>query len=174
MSDLEDFRERKDEYYRRGDGSPLDRGQRKLFQGLAYFPENPELVVVAALREPENPGEVTLDTSTGDRVTYRRAGTVDFVVDGESVQITLYQSDNDERFFVPFRDATSGRQTYAAGRYLEVDPPHDGQVVVDFNYAYTPYCAYSAHWSCPLPPVENWLAVPIRAGELDFTGRTEH
>jgi len=174
VNDLDDFRTRKDEFYRRGDGSPLDRGQRKLFQGLAYFPENPDLVVIAALQDPDNPGEVTFDTSTGDRVTYRRAGTVDFTVDGEPARITLYQSDHDEQYFVPFRDSTSGHESYPAGRYLEVDPPHDGHVVVDFNYAYNPYCAYSSHWSCPLPPVENWLAVPIRAGEMDFAGRVEH
>ena len=174
MNALEDFRARKDEYYRTGDGSPLDRIQRKLFQGLAYFLENPDLIVIASLREPDDAGEVGLETSTGDRQIYRRAGTVEFTVDGEPAQITLFQSDHDEQFFVPFRDATSGRESYAAGRYLEVDPPHDHQVVVDFNFAYNPYCAYSAHWSCPLPPVENWLAVPIRAGEMDYTGRADH
>jgi uncharacterized protein (DUF1684 family) len=174
VSALADFRARKDEFYRRGQDSPLDRLQRKLFQGLAYFPENPELVVVAALEEPENPGDVTLETSTGDSQTYRRAGVVHFTVDGEASQITLFQSNHDEQFFVPFRDATSGQDTYGSGRYLEVDPARDGHVVVDFNYAYNPYCAYNAQWSCPLPPVENWLAVPIRAGEKDFTGRGEH
>jgi hypothetical protein len=162
VNTLADFRARKDEFYRSGHDSPLDRLQRKLFQGLEYFPENPDLVVIAPLEEPENPGDVTLETSTGDSQTYRRAGIVHFTVDGEPTQITLFRSQHDEQFFVPFRDSTSGRETYGAGRYLEVDPPHTGHVVVDFNYAYNPYCAYNAQWSCPLPPVENWLTVPIR------------
>jgi uncharacterized protein len=174
VSALADFRVRKDEFYRRGQDSPLDRLQRKLFQGLAYFPENPDLVVVAALEPPENPGEVTLETSTGDSQTFRRGGIVHFTVDGEASQITLLQAEHDEQFFVPFRDATSGQTTYGSGRYLEVDPPRDGHVVVDFNYAYNPYCAYNGQWSCPLPPVENWLPVPIRAGEMEFPGSEGH
>ena len=174
MSTLADFRAHKDEFYRRGQDSPLDRLQRKLFQGLEYFPENPELVVEAELEAPQNPGEVSLETSTGDTQTYRRAGVVHFTVDGEASQITLFQTGHDEQFFVPFRDATSGQESYGSGRYLEVDPPRAGRVVVDFNYAYNPYCAYNHQWSCPLPPVENWLAVPIRAGEKDFPDREEH
>ena len=62
------------------------------------------------------------------------------------------------------------RAPHGAGRYLEVEPPVDGRVVVDFNDAYNPYCCYNEAWSCPIPPGENWLPVPIRAGEKDFTG----
>ena len=71
-----------------------------------------------------------------------------------------------EELFLPFRDATSERETYGAGRYLDVEPPAgDGLVLVDLNYAYNPNCAYNPDWSCPIPPGENWLGVPIRAGE---------
>ena len=174
MSALQDFRERKDEFYRTSHDSPLDRSQRKFFHGLQYFAENSDLVVTAALEAPENPGQITLETSTGDSQTYRRAGVVNFAVDGEPTRITLFQSDQSDQFFVPFRDATSGRETYGAGRYLEVDPSQDGKVVVDFNYAYNPYCAYNAQWSCPLPPVENWLPLAIRAGERDFPDHEAH
>jgi len=69
------------------------------------------------------------------------------------------------RLFLPFRDATSGVETYGAGRYLDVDPEPAGTVVVDFNMAYNPFCAYDDASSCALPPYENWLPVPIRAGE---------
>jgi len=81
--------------------------------------------------------------------------------------VTLYASGNSRSLFLPFRDATSGKETYGAGRYLDLDVRGD-EVLIDFNYAYTPNCAYSADWSCPLPPAENWLEVPIRAGEMTF------
>jgi len=83
--------------------------------------------------------------------------------------VTLFASPDMHELFLPFRDRTSGSETYGAGRYLEVEPPGaDGWVVVDFNLAYNPYCAYNPEWSCPIPPGENWLAVPIRAGEKTF------
>ena len=87
---------------------------------------------------------------------------------------TLYQARGEDSLFLPFRDALSGKETYGAGRYLDVAPPHSGHVVVDFNYAYNPSCAYDPQFSCPLPPRENWLQVPIRAGEKNFQGAETH
>ena len=69
------------------------------------------------------------------------------------------------QFFLPFADATSGKETYGSGRYLEVHEFRDGRVLADFNYAYSPYCAYNDIWSCPITPFENRLPVPIRAGK---------
>jgi uncharacterized protein (DUF1684 family) len=174
MSELQEFRVSKDQFYRSGRDSPLTRSQKIGFTGLAYFDEHPDLRIDAELAEPPNHDEITLETSTGDSQTYRRAGLVHFAVDGQPTQITLYAAEDADRFFVPFRDATSGHETYGAGRYLEVDPPVDGRVILDFNYAYNPYCAYNDQWSCPLPPLENWLAVPIRAGEKEFEGKISH
>jgi uncharacterized protein (DUF1684 family) len=173
MSRLDEFRLLKDQSFRRASESPLTPGQRLRFGGLAYFPESSDLVVADILEASDDEGEeITLDTSTGDVTTYRRAGFVRFSVDGEPTRVTLFSADDRDEFFLPFRDATSGFETYGAGRYLEVDPPgSDGRVIVDFNYAYNPYCAYNGDWSCPLPPVENWLNVPIRAGEKDFPDR---
>ena len=68
---------------------------------------------------------------------------------------------------MPFRDATSGRESYGAGRYLDIEPEEDGTYTVDFNVAYNPWCAYAPQYSCPLPPRENWLPFPIEAGEQD-------
>jgi uncharacterized protein (DUF1684 family) len=112
---------------------------------------------------------IVMQTSTGDQQTYRRAGVVRFDVDGRPTQVTLYSSPDMHELFLPFRDATSGKDTYGAGRYLEVErPAGESRVVIDFNVAYNPYCAYNPNWSCPIPPGENWLAVPIRAGERTF------
>ena len=112
-----------------------------------------------------------MQTTTGGEQTYHRAGVVRFDLEGEPAKVTLYASPEMHELFVPFRDATSGNETYGAGRYLEVEPPDErGNVVVDFNDAYNPYCAYNPEWSCPIPPGENWLPVAIRAGERTFEG----
>ncbi len=110
-----------------------------------------------------------LGTSMGDREGYQRVGRVSFDLEGKSCELFLYsQEENPAVCFVPFRDKTSGVETYGAGRYLEAELSADGWVEIDFNYAYNPYCAYNENWSCPLPPMENWLTVPIRAGEMSF------
>ena len=72
---------------------------------------------------------------------------------------------------MPFVDATSGGETYGAGRYLELEALEDGTFLADFNLAYNPYCAYSEDYSCPVPPAENRIAVPVRAGEMQYHGR---
>lgn len=82
--------------------------------------------------------------------------------------MTVFGDDHGHEMFLPFADATSGEGTYAAGRYLDVQRAHGGSLLVDFNHAYNPYCAYNESWSCPLTPFENRLTVPVRAGEKDF------
>lgn len=174
VSELEEFRAAKDDFFRSHPQSPLTPGQRAAFTRLAYFPADPALRIEAVLDTDVDRDEpIKLQTTGGGTQEYRRAGRVRFRVDGQEAEITLYQSKSQRELFVPFRDATSGRETYGAGRYLEVDRPGpDGRVVVDLNYAYNPYCAYNVDWSCPLPPRENWLRVPLRAGEQSFTGDT--
>lgn len=174
---LEEFRRGKDHFFAHDEGSPLSHHQRHEFSGLTYFPPNPSLQIDAALEEPGDREPLTVQTSTGDTQTYRRAGLVRFRVDGQDAQLTLFTSDDGgggHGLFLPFRDQTSGAETYGAGRYLDVDPPRDARVRLDFNYAYSPSCAYNEQWSCPLPPVENWLRVPIRAGEKTFAGGHGH
>src|SRR5215472_16323238 len=103
-----------------------------------------------------------MQTSTGDVQEYVRYGRLHFTVDGQAVELTLY-ADGDA-YFLPFADALAGVETYGAGRYLELVPLGNGQLLVDFNLAYNPYCAYNDLWSCPITPAENRLVVPIRAG----------
>jgi len=170
VSPLQEFRREKDAFFARHPQSPLLDAQRRTFKGLAYFEENPELRVDGPLENAADPGEVGLETTGGGPQVYRRRGVVRFEVAGQPVQVTLFAAQEQHELFLPFRDATSGQETYAAGRYLDVAPPVGGRVVIDFNYAYNPYCAYNERWSCPLPPVENWLKAPIRAGEKAFAG----
>jgi uncharacterized protein (DUF1684 family) len=176
MSELQDFRADKDEFFRHHPQSPLTHEQRAAFEGLSYYAESGGLVVRDALVTDgvDLEEEIVMQTTTGGTQIYRRAGVVRFDVDGVPAQLTLFASSDTPELFLPFRDATSGNETYGAGRYLEVEPPGPDQVVVvDLNYAYNPYCAYNPDWSCPIPPGENWLAVPIHAGEKSFPGSYE-
>ena len=166
-SELTRFRAEKDRVFAKDPHSPLTPQQRRAFRGLAYFDENPQLVIHASIDRKVEPGEVLMATSGGEEQRYRRYGLVRFHVDQQPAQVVLYASDDSDDLFVPFRDVTSGTETYGAGRYLEVHP-HGDHVTIDFNYAYNPNCAYDPSWSCPLPPAENWLKVPIRAGEKRF------
>ncbi len=160
--DIYTFRQRKDDFFRTDPASPVEG-----FAGLRYFPVSPTFVFTPRL-EPLTSEPLELVTSVGDTQTYLRYGRVSFTVAGESCTLTLFvQAGDSGRFFVPFKDATNGRETYPAGRYL--DPPFsEGKVRLDFNTAYNPYCAYSERYRCPLPPAENRLTVAIRAGEKTY------
>ncbi|MEX2203091.1 MAG: DUF1684 domain-containing protein [Actinomycetota bacterium] len=171
MSKLSEFRAEKDAFFREHPNSPLTASQRATFRGLDYFSENEALIVRAPLETDgvDRDEAIAMQTTTGGEQMYHRSGVVRFEVDGEPAAVTMYASPEMHELFVPFRDATSGKETYGAGRYLEVAPPDaQGNVVVDFNDAYNPYCAYNPEWSCPIPPGENWLPVAIRAGEKNF------
>lgn len=171
---LSNFREQIDDFMQFHPQSPLDDDRRDSFTGLDYYDENPALAFIAAVeRLPDDEPLIEMETSTGDTRSFRRWGTFEFEVDGEPARLTLYSDAAGGEFFLPFRDATSGDETYGAGRYLDNHRPGlrqvgENEMEVDFNYAYNPYCAYSPYFSCPLPPRENWLKVSIRAGEKDF------
>jgi uncharacterized protein len=176
MTELDELRAAKDEFFRDDPHSPLTPTQRASFDGLSYFPEDDAMRIRAELETEgvDLDERIVMQTTTGGEQVYQRAGVIHFDVNGEAAQLTLYASDDAHDLFVPFRDATSGKESYGAGRYLEVDPPGpDGHEVVDLNAAYNPFCAYNPEWSCPIPPGENWLRVPIRAGERSFPGAHE-
>lgn len=167
MTELAEFRKHKDEFFKSDPHSPLSREQKRAFKGLTYFPENPDLRFDAEVEPFAEHLHVHMQTSTGDVEEYAKYGTFRFKVDGEPAVLTVYVSE-DGSAFVPFADATSGSETYGAGRYLELDYHGGSRFHVDFNLAYNPWCAYSPEYSCPIPPTENRIQVPIRAGEKDF------
>jgi uncharacterized protein (DUF1684 family) len=166
MSELQEFRASKDEFFARHQQSPLTPGQQRAFHGLAYFEENGNLRLEVKVEPFAEQEEVQMLTSTGQTQTYARYGKFKFEVDGTEAELTIYA--NEHGFFLPFVDALAGQETYPAGRYLEPEPLPGGRFLVDFNLAYNPYCAYNDMWSCPLTPPENRLKVPIRAGEKMF------
>jgi uncharacterized protein (DUF1684 family) len=163
--DLSDLRRSKDDYFGKAHDSPLTVTQRNRFDGLKYFDLDPALQFEVTLEGPAGTvEEVEMSDGTTDHL--QRAGTVRFSVDGtEATLIAFHQGDV---LFIPFRDVTSGKDTYGAGRYVEAEPMGGGRYLLDFNRAYNPYCAYNDDWRCPLPPAENWLKVAIRAGEKSF------
>lgn len=162
---IEAERAEKDMYFRRDPYGPIE--DRTNFSGLNYYPPDPAFRFTLPLQRAE-PEPLTFQTSTGDERVYQRIGTVEFEVEGQTAQLAIYKSEDYDELFLPFRDATSGAETYGAGRYLEPVELGSGELLVDFNLAYNPYCVYSEAFSCPLPPVENWLKIAIRAGEKNY------
>ena len=169
MSEFADFRRAKHSFFREGPDSPLAPEQRRGFASLDYFAENPALRFAVKPEVLVDGGEVNIGLSTGDAATYRRWAKVSFEVEGAEVALTVFRNPESGELFLPFKDATaSSGETYGAGRYLDLHQLAGGELLLDFNYAYNPYCAYNEQWSCPLTPPENVLAVGIRAGENAF------
>lgn len=163
-------REQKDEFFRLDHESPLPNADRAAFKALRYFEPNPDFRFETRLQRYNDTQSVVMTTSKGSRQIFNKAGHFDLVIGGQPVRVTAYQSAErtDPNLFIPFRDGTSGKESYGAARYLDLEVEHNDEYAVDFNFAYNPYCAYSDDYVCPLPPRENWLAVPIRAGELSY------
>jgi uncharacterized protein (DUF1684 family) len=148
--------------------SPLTPKQRQNFTGLRYFDPHPALDLTVEAEEFAYKETVTLQTTSGDTQTFFKWGKFSFRVGAETAELTLFFSPASSYFFLPFMDATNGTESYSGGRYLEPEWLGGSKFHIDFNLAYSPYCAYNADWSCPIPPLENRLQVPIEAGEKAF------
>lgn len=162
-ADLLAYRAQRDHFFKHSHESPVPHEEREGFDGLTYFEPDERLIFDVAL-DRVDPSEVTITTTTGDERTYLRVATATVEIEEEDTTVALYSTGH-ETLFLPFRDTTSGKESYGAGRYLDIRPEGDQDVTIDFNYAYAPLCAFSDRYSCALPPAENWLTVPIRAGE---------
>ena len=169
----ERFRAGRDALFKSHPQSPLDRAQKERFSGLDYFPYDPRLrfrALVKPLPEGAKPGLVVIELEEG-RLGYRPFSTAAI----DKGQLTLFWMEGyGGGLFLPFRDLTNGRETYGGGRYLyDTIKGADlgagqGHIVLDFNFAYNPSCAYSPRWVCPLSPPENSLAFRVEAGERVF------
>ena len=168
MIDLNAFRAEKISFFARHTQSPLTHSQKRSLHGFHYFPEDESLRLEVEVERFADQVEIEIPTSTGGVQRYKRYGRFKFVVDGQEAELTIYKAGHG--FFLPFVDSLAGKETYPAGRYLEIERLGRDRFLVDFNLAYNPYCAYNAQWSCPLTPSENRLKVRIRAGEKIFEG----
>jgi len=140
------------------------------FEHLLYYPPAPECVVTARLERFDHPDTVTMLTSRGEAKTYYRYARLHFRLDGRDLTLAAYTpaarpSGQEAYLFIPFKDTTNGDETYPAGRFMELPLPAGDSFTLDFNYGFNPLCNYSSAWNCPIPPPENHLAVPVRAGE---------
>ncbi len=165
-----ELRADKDAFFKDADGSPLPAAERDAFRGLPYFPIDEGLRLGALPLLPytgSEPVQFEIPTSDGRLRPAERAGVFRFTIDGVDCALTAYRfaSGASDTLFVPFLDATSGAETYGAGRYLDLEAEDDGSYVLDFNLAYHPSCVYDPRFSCPLTPAENRLTVRVEAGE---------
>ena len=168
------FRAARDGLFRDHSQSPLLPEARPQFDGVPYFPHRPDLRVEAELEPDPEGGELVIPTSTGEPTRFTRIGFVRPTLAGTEVSLAVYWLEGyGGGLFLPFRDALAGSTTYGGGRYLldtvkgaDLGTSRDGaRLVLDFNYAYNPSCAYDPQWSCPLAPPENRIDVAVEAGE---------
>jgi uncharacterized protein (DUF1684 family) len=152
----------------------------KSFQGISYFEVDSNFRISATFEKSKGK-KFQMPTSTTRLPWYRRFGYVYFDYNGVKDTLTVYQNlelKYDRAFkdylFIPFRDATNKVNTYGGGRYVDTSIPNESQIILDFNLAYNPYCAYSYRYSCPIPPEENTLSFPITAGEKVPVGYENH
>lgn len=149
-----------------------DRPEMLSFDRLLYFPPDRAYAVPARLAKIPEPEEIEMITNRNLKKTFYRYARLQFQVDGADQELTAYKStlagEGSKNLFIPFKDATTGRETYGAGRFMDFDEPKDEHFVLDFNRAYNPLCNYSPAYNCPVPPPENHLRVAIRAGEMTY------
>jgi uncharacterized protein (DUF1684 family) len=168
---IRDLRAQKDADFRASDNaySPIPAGERASFQGLSYYPIQPSYRLPAALHEVRStpPVVISLPNSAHQIEQKIKVGTLAFSLDGHPYTLSAFaeQVGDVERLWVPFRDLTSGLETYGGGRYLDLERTASGTYDLDFNRAYHPFCVYNPTYECPYPPAENRLTVAIRAGE---------
>ncbi|HUP39875.1 MAG TPA: DUF1684 domain-containing protein [Vicinamibacterales bacterium] len=157
----------KDDAFRKQPNEPVPPSKVNEFLPLKYFPPDAEYVVPASLNPAKERIVVEMLTSQGKARKHQRVGVLDFTLKGQPLTLGAFVEAGAglDRLFVPFSDMTSGTETYAAGRYLELDRTSSGVYTIDFNKAYNPYCYYNPSYDCPYPPRESRLPVPIRAGE---------
>lgn len=151
----------------------LDSAPRRQFKGLQYFPVDPSLVVTASFVPYAEPRTIPIPNVLGQTPGMESPGYVTFVVNGRTLRLEpVYETSERKDLFFIFRDQTSRDATYPAGRFLHAPLPENGRVVLDFNKAYNPPCAFTDFATCPLPPKQNQLPVRIEAGELAYHGVT--
>lgn len=163
--EIQEARQSKDNFFRNSDQSPII--DKNTFQGLSYFEPNKAYKVEAQLDYIVPQETLSIPTSGGEEDEYLKYAWAKFQLEGKSYQLLLLKKTlQDPILFLAFSDKTSGKETYGGGRYIEI--PHKRgapKITIDFNLAFSPYCAYNGDYVCPFPPSENHLAIAIPVGE---------
>jgi len=153
--------------------SPLEQKDLNVFKALPFYNWNKKYRVIASLELTPKAPLFVMNTTTDRKPLYQQYAIASFEIDGNRIQLSIYQSQQSkydlqykDYLFLPFKDTTNGVETYEGGRFIDVfiSSIYNNQIVLDFNEAYNPYCAYNHAYSCPVPPLENHLDIPIKAG----------
>lgn len=167
------FWQGENDHYLDKEKSPLPKKARKAFTGHRVYPFSMNYVITAGFQKIENGDTVIMKTSADTEKSYIKYAQLHFNIGRSHCHLSVYQSltlremeEYKNYLFIPFKDLTSGKETYGGGRYLDILIPEGNQVVINFNKAYNPYCAYADGYYCPIPPAENTLNVEIKAGAM--------
>lgn len=170
---VKQWQKEKDQFFKNHNRSPLSPSEKKNFNGLKYYPFNSRYVfhgkIERFILNINNPRYyATFPTNKGTNKRYIRYGKFLFAIDGKEFTIEIYKSILSDTLFIPFKDKTNGKETYEGGRYIDAEILPGYQIILDFNMAYQPACVYNDKFVCVLPPRENMLDLPIRAGEKNL------
>ena len=170
-NEINQFRQELNNHFADTASSPLPEAERKTFSGLEFYPVDLEYRITAKFIRTPGEDPFGMATTTERLPVYVKYGEAHFSHDGKDIILNIYQnvklSESEEYrdyLFLPFNDLTNGEETYGGGRYIDLKIPAGDTIIIDFNQAYNPYCAYNHKYSCPVPPRENRMEVEIRAG----------
>ncbi|MEX2594774.1 MAG: DUF1684 domain-containing protein [Anditalea sp.] len=169
---IENERERQFKFLKYNDDSPLTQEQKNALDSLSYFPVDPNYKVRARVVPVDKKVMIQIPMTDGTLERYIKHSYAEFELMGSTNRLLLLQADGEQdrrNFFLAFADDTSGEETYGGGRFLDVKKDGQNSITIDFNLVYNPYCTYNPDYACPIPPKENILEIPIRAGEKDYT-----
>lgn len=166
---INESRDQKDRFLSTAPDSPLEDEIKKSFEEISYFPIDTAYHILADFLPNFTDAIEKIQLNNGTSESYLDYGTLSFELKGETRKLTIYKSmDGEDLLFLPFTDLTNGQTTYGGGRYLEPQIVDPEKMLIDFNTAYNPYCAYNHDYVCPLPPPENHLTLAVEAGEKAF------
>lgn len=176
-----DFKLDQDRHFLNKKTSPLTKKERRKFKEHRFFPVNMDYCVVAKFERIENGDTVIMKTSANTEKVYIKFAKVYFTIEEVPCELTVYQNvklsqikEYEDYLFIPFRDQTSGQESYGGGRYIDLKIPEEDEIILNFNLAYNPYCAYTEGYFCPIPPNENILEVEIKAGAMIPRAKEQH
>lgn len=171
VQQLIQHRKTQDDFFR-GPQSPLEDSLKKKFAGISWFEPDTNYRVIAKIEKVENGPVFKMEVSGSIADEYKTIAKLNFTLNGTEQHLEVYENQElknkgVEYYFVPFSDLTNGKETYGGGRYLDLKSIAGEKLILDFNYAYQPYCAYNHNYSCPIPPAANRLQIEIKAGERE-------
>lgn len=171
LAEITAFQAELKDHWENPETTPLHEEEKESFQGIHFFPIDLNYTVNAKFKPMKNGRTLPFPTSANKIKHYKEYGTAHFKLNGKNHVLTIYASDPpiegyETSLFLPFMDDTNAETTYGGGRYLdfEISDIQNGRLIIDFNQAYNPYCAYSNHYNCPIPPVNNFIETEVKAG----------